>query len=67
MWGVYRSVPSANNLSDNDVLVMNIQNQDGSYRCLDSRVLERLKASDTQRLNQWNYLDRMRELEEHNE
>ncbi len=66
-WGVYRSVPSANNLYDKDVLVMNIQNQDGSYRCLDSRVLERLKASDTQRLNQWNYLDRMRELEEHNE
>lgn len=63
-WGIYRTVASKGNLYDRDVLVKTVRNEDGSYRPLDARVLEELRAGDWHRLSRINFLHKMRELEE---
>jgi|TARA_B100001250_G_scaffold34353_1_gene27790 anion-transporting ArsA/GET3 family ATPase len=66
-WGIYKKIPSENGLYDKDVLVMVVRNSDDSYRPLDDRALERLRAADQHRLSRINQLHEMREIEEHNE
>jgi hypothetical protein len=51
-WGIYRSVPSHNNLYDRQVLVKIVANDDKSYRPLDERIITHMMAHDMQRLSQ---------------
>ena len=66
-WTIYREIPSRANLYERSVPIMQVQNQDKSYRPLDQRTLNMLANSDHHRRGANVVLDELVEAQERQE